>query len=202
MFLSFSGIDKELRDGLRSTNYSFDLPVYHEESTSQIDRVVIQVEEGPLTIETSEQEGVQVFGTYQSDSEEIRLEKPEDYLFSYVDGNVLYLTFKALPKKNGWYSYQMRMNPTFIIPKDVNLEVRAKNYGTVTLYPRDLAANWTVLAGYVEAYVEEESDYTLAASKIITRDNGEERLETKTTGEGTYAVYVTATDDVAIYNMP
>ncbi|HZG59424.1 MAG TPA: sigma factor [Anoxybacillus sp.] len=84
----------------------------------------------------------EVFGTYQSLSAN-DIKNQENYVAMNIVGDTMYITIKEMPRKEGLFHTMSAMNPTVIIPQHLSLEVRG-DYNSVLLYPRQLAANWTV----------------------------------------------------------
>jgi hypothetical protein len=199
MLLSVSGLLEEFSDVLREEEYTLDLPMLNEQVPQGIERIIVEAQNHPLTIETSEEQFIQAFGTYQIYKGDQELPSFNDYVNYHSSGSILYVTFKRLPTKTGVFPYQMQMKPTFIVPNDIDLEVRAKSmHEDLRLYPRKLEAKWMVDTGAnVVTFLEQESDILIKADHLF--ENDQEHAEDELTiGDGTYPLDILTNSKVDV----
>jgi hypothetical protein len=142
VLLSSTGILQEIRTVVGEETKVFHLPNVRQSVSSEIKRIVLQTGSHPVVIEGNNSDEIQIFGTYQSLSAN-DIKNQENYVAMNIVGDTMYITIKEMPRKEGLFHTMSAMNPTVIIPQHLSLEVRG-DYNSVLLYPRQLAANWTV----------------------------------------------------------
>ena len=187
MLLSVSGLVEDFRDVLRGEEYTLDLPIVAEQVPEGIERIIVEAHHHPLTIETSDEQLLQVFGTYETNQADQELAGFNEYVNYYKSGDILYVTFKKLPTKTGIFHSQMQMKPTFIVPNNIDLEVRAQSiYEDLRLYPRKLEAKWLVdTSANVQTFLEQDSDIQIKADHLVVNDQEHSEDEWEI-GDGTY----------------
>jgi hypothetical protein len=142
VLLSSTGILQEFRTAVSAETRVFHLPEVRQSVSSEIKRIVLRTGSQPVVIEGSKGNEIQIFGTYQSISAN-DIQRPEDYVTMNIVEDTMYMTIKEMPRKEGLFHTMSTMTPTVMIPQHLSLEVRG-GYNSVFLYPRQLAANWTV----------------------------------------------------------
>ncbi|MBN8210525.1 hypothetical protein JI666_17350 [Bacillus sp. NTK071] len=121
------------------------LPAYNQDVGEGIKRIFVDAGNQPVTIESSPEKEVSVFGTYRAQeiNGEPLLDNFEEYLFTKVKGDTLYVTFQDLPERQGLVTRQSTMQATLVVPSTTELEVISA-YGGLTLKPRTLVSSWDV----------------------------------------------------------
>jgi hypothetical protein len=71
----------------------------NEQVPQGIERIIVEAKNHPLTIETSEEQFIQAFGTYQIYKGDQELPSFNDYVNYHSSGSILYVTFKRLPTR-------------------------------------------------------------------------------------------------------
>ncbi len=203
MFLSVSGLMEQFRYSVtHKTETTHNLPSYSEEVNNRYEKVVVEVGNQHVNVEASEHEAVEVFGTYQSIEDEL-VESQDDYMLTEVKGDTLYITLKDLPKVSGFFSYQPLTRPTILVPAELELEVRGRNYeGKITLYPSELSANWYIQhEGAIETYLSNQSNVTLQGEQIWV-NNGEQESTSFQTGSGENRISYVSSSTIFVYTQP
>jgi hypothetical protein len=163
-----TGLMDKLNMWMDMEEQTLDIPSYEYDVKNEIKRVVLDTGSHPLTIEGTSTSELSVFGTYRAPvvNGEKALQSPEDYLFSEVKGDTLYLTLKRVPHSPNPFNATNEMNATVVVPSDVQLEVSG-NYSFITMKPRKLMSNWTVSnSGELNLQLSNESDILLSAENV------------------------------------
>ncbi|TKD72163.1 LiaF transmembrane domain-containing protein [Pseudalkalibacillus hwajinpoensis] len=200
------------------------LPAYNQAVGDDIKRILVNTGNQPVTIESSSDKEVSVFGTYRAQeiNDESLLANFEEYLFTKVKGDTLYVTFQDLPERQGLVTRQSTMQATLVVPSTTELEV-ISSYGGLTLKPRTLVSSWdvsnasevsinlsrdenlTVNLEHVEYINGEESewDYSENASGEIPKSSGDEVMglepnqsATLSVGDGDHLVSISNASSV------
>ncbi|KMM39154.1 LiaF transmembrane domain-containing protein [Guptibacillus hwajinpoensis] len=143
------------------------LPAYNQAVGDEIKRILVDAGNQPVTIESSSEKEVSVFGTYRAqeiDGESL-LTNFEEYLFTKEKGDTLYVTFKDLPERQG-LTRQSMMQARLVVPSTTELEVTSA-YGGVTLNPRALVSSWNVSnASDVSINLSKEENLTVNLEEV------------------------------------
>lgn len=189
MFLTFSGIVHEVRSVVHAQEETYDLPPYITSVPSHINRIVIEVGEQPVRLEGTNQNAVQIFGTYRTSRDEIsaKIKKAEDYVSVLEAGDTLFVRLKSLPEKKGLFQAVTDSDLLILLPATVNVEFKRKQYSWTTVRPGMLKADWYIDdPGEVVIPLLEESDV-----RVIVNQN---QNPVGKTGNGTHHIYVTSND--------
>lgn len=215
VLLSSTGIWQEIRTVVSAETKVFHLPNVRQSVSPEMKRIVLQTGSQPIVIEGGSNGEIQIFGTYQSLSDN-DIKKQEDYVAMNIVGDTMYITIKEMPRKEGLFHTVNAMTPTVVIPQHLSLEVRG-NYNSVLLYPRKLAANWTVSkAEDVQISLDKNTDILVTAVTRESLEDGNiawqrESGETEKTlpeqtfkgevqlGDGTHHIYVFDSQHAAVH---
>ncbi|NNU90819.1 hypothetical protein [Anoxybacillus sp. CHMUD] len=215
VLLSSTGIWQEIRTVVSAETKVFHLPNVRQSVSPEMKRIVLQTGSQPIVIEGGSNSEIQIFGTYQSLSAN-DIKKQEDYVAMNIVGDTMYITIKEMPRKEGLFHTVNAMTPTVVIPQHLSLEVRG-NYNSVLLYPRKLAANWTVSkAEDVQISLDKNTDILVTAVTRESLEDGNiawqrESGETEKTlpeqtfkgevqlGDGTHHIYVFDSQHAAVH---
>lgn len=175
--LSTTGLLDLAQEAIGQEKQTYDLPAFSEEIDESVKRVVVNTMDYPLTLESTPDQTVSMFGTYSAWTKEKRtiLSKADDYLSYQKKGDTLYLTIKSLPASQGRFiNYYTDMQGTLLIPENVKLEVIGAG-NRMTIKPRLLKSNWSIShASEIALHVENESDIHVAAFRAdhLISDSG------------------------------
>ncbi|WP_078551391.1 hypothetical protein [Bacillus alkalicellulosilyticus] len=187
MLLSMSGILPEVKAAVAAHEKTYTLPEVNENLGPSIERIVLDVKQQHVHIESGTTQQLKVFGTYRTQMvEEENAITQEDFISLVKSGDTLYVTLKELPRKIGVFSTYSSMTPTIVVPNTLKVEIR-NTHGTVDLFPGQLQNEWSVWQSEdVMIYLDETSDVSLTSRM----DEGEELQKLYETGEGTYRIVV------------
>lgn len=167
--LSSTGLMGKVEEAIAREERSFELPAYAYKMDDSINRVVVRTTGYPMTIETTEEKEVSMFGTYRTEttkSKEKLVKSAEDYVSANKKGDTLFLNVKTLPNESGLFSTYQEMAATILIPADVKLEVIG-NGNSLTLNPRSLVNNWSINGvSSIDVELNETSDLKIAANGV------------------------------------
>jgi hypothetical protein len=214
VLLSSTGILQEIRTVVGAETKVFHLPNFRQSVSSEIKRIVLKTGSQPVVIEGSKGNEIQIFGTYQSTSAN-DIKKQEDYIAMNIVEDTMYITIKEMPWKEGLFHTMSEMTPTVIIPQTLSLEVHG-NYNPVLLYPRQLAANWTVSeAGGVKIELDKNTNVLVTAmtqeileegniawqkESVKSEENPSQLFKGKVQlGNGTHQIYVFDSQRAAVH---
>ncbi|MCJ7840976.1 hypothetical protein MUB24_08685 [Lederbergia sp. NSJ-179] len=144
-----------------------DLPKYEESNLTGIKR--LQVETGPfdLSIETTDQKEISIFGTYEGDgfANETRIKEVSDYAMVEKKGDTIYIKMKEIPY-NHFYRSMDTGEATLLIPQNIALELKG-NWQPIKAAPRNLLSDWNIEgAETVHVNVEKTSNLTVAVDNV------------------------------------
>lgn len=222
-FISTIGIDKKAIEVMNREIYSTDLPAFSQAIGNDVKRIVLELGESPVTVETTTEQEVSMFGTYRSYTSMSKplLKEASDYLLTNKKGDTLYIKVKGLPYNPGPFGHYVdSFAGTILIPASVKLEINGSG-NDVTLKPRTLGNNWTINnASHVTVDVQDKSDLLIVANEVTdaqgpegkwqikelkpkqTADEGEETPVLKTatyrSGEGKRQINITNSTDVQL----
>jgi hypothetical protein len=167
--LSSTGVMGKVEEAMAREERSFELPAYAYKMDDSIKRVVVRTTGYAMTIETTAEREVSMFGTYRTETtsrKEKLVKSADDYVFANKKGDTLYLNVKTLPNESGPFSTYQEMAATILIPADVKLEVIG-NGNSLTLNPRSLVNNWSISgASSIDVELNETSDLKIAANGV------------------------------------
>lgn len=212
--LSSTGIFQAVNQAW-AENQTFDLPELSYSLNGGTHRVVIQTEHNPVTIESTSEKTLSIFGTYSTSHQkgEKLITNIEDYLSVNEKGDTLYVSMKKIPYiEVGPFTNVSKMEATILVPEHVQLEVMG-NGNPITLKPRQVKSDWLLDTehAHVNVRMEEKSDVTLqavSAEKLtsqgkkwdVTRvkeksggeddENDERKDGTISFGKGTYKIQI------------
>ncbi|MEH7073035.1 hypothetical protein [Neobacillus drentensis] len=143
--LSTTGIMGKVEDVMAREERSFELPAFSYKMDDSIKRVVVRTVGYQMTVESTEEKEVTLFGTYrvQTAKKAKVLQRPDDVVSANQKGDTLYLNMKSLPNELGPFHASGEVAATLLIPKDVKLEVIGSD-NSLTLKPRSLANDWNI----------------------------------------------------------
>jgi len=121
----------------------------------------------PLTIESTTDKGVSLFGTYQGETVTGKhlIEKASDYVLAEKKGDTLFLKLKELPYQR-FAGVQNDPDVVLLIPSNVQLELKGSDRN-LSVKPRNLKENWTIdSSGSVQMDVNEKEDVKIEASNV------------------------------------
>jgi hypothetical protein len=124
---------------------SFELPAFSYQMDDTIKRVVVRTVDHQLTVESTDEKAVSLFGTYrvQTSKKAKLLENADDVVSANQKGDTLYLNMKSLPNEIGLFNVNGETTATLLIPNNVKLEV-VGNDNSLTLKPRSLVNDWNI----------------------------------------------------------
>ncbi|PFN06204.1 LiaF transmembrane domain-containing protein [Bacillus cereus] len=164
-FLLSTGILEEIRYSIEANEQTNDIPDIQHSIPDSIKKLVIDTNNTPLTIESSNINKMHLFGTYHmtiNKNEKHKL-KQEDFLSMKTVGETMYITLKQLPVNQKFFASQSSMIATLVLPQNKNVEIR-KSERELSLYPGQLQNNWSVQEGpNISVYLAKNSDITLSA---------------------------------------
>lgn len=165
--LQTTGLIEEAVQAMNTETRSLDLPKVEKSIGEEVKRVVVDTNGNGLSIETSPNKQMNLFGTYQVQmtKKEPLFKAATDYLLTETKGDTLYITFKNLPD----YSHYDRVNSlsaTLIVPQDIKLEVNASG-SSLSLKPREFLSNWVVTAASdIDILTTEQANMAIDAQNI------------------------------------
>ncbi len=167
--LQATGLLQQVQTVMDTEVRTSDLPAFALPVEDRIKRVVVDTSQHPITIESSIDKEVSVFGTYraQNEGKEPTINGVEDYLFTNVKGDTLYISFKELPENTDLFqSRYTSLKATLVIPATTSLEV-TNAFQEVTLKPRRLLGSWEV-SGHADLNVtlSKDDNVTLYANNV------------------------------------
>ncbi|WP_066071356.1 hypothetical protein [Neobacillus soli] len=143
--LSTTGIMGKVEEVMAREERSFDLPAFSYQMDDSIKRVVVRTVGYDMTIESTKEKEVSMFGTYrvQTANKAKLLKSADDMIAANKKGDTLYLNVKSLPNEMGPFDSRGIVAATILVPNDVLLEVLGSD-NSLTLKPRTLANDWNV----------------------------------------------------------
>lgn len=186
--VSSTGLMDKAEEIITREERSFELPAFSYQMDDSIKRVVVRTVGYDMTIESTEENEVSMFGTYriQTAKKEKLLKTADDLIAANKKGDTLYLNVKTLPSEVGPFDLQGNVAATLLIPSDVKLEVIG-NDNSLTLRPRTLANDWNIeRASSVMVNVAKSSDLKVAAVGVqsIRGNDGEWKVSEDTKNQG------------------
>lgn len=164
--LSTTGLLDLAEEVIGQEKQTYDLPAFTEKIDDSVKRVVVNTRDYPLTVESTPDHTVSMFGTYSGWTNEkgTILSKSDDYLSSQKKGDTLYLTVKSLPSSQGrLINYYNDMQGTLLIPENVKLEIIGAG-NRMNIKPRMLKSDWSIEhASEIALHLENGSDINVAA---------------------------------------
>lgn len=218
--LSSTGLMGKVEQAVAREERSFALPDFSYKMDDSIKRVVLRTTGYPMTIETTEEKEVSMFGTYRTETTKKQqlVKSTDDYVYANKKGDTLYLNVKTLPSETGPFSTYQEMAATILIPADVKLEVIG-NGNSLTLNPRSIANNWSINGvSSIDVELNETSDLKITANGVddvsgedgawqVTEKSNEnggiegvERNAVYQSGEGKYQINISNTSYVSLNN--
>jgi hypothetical protein len=167
--LQATGILGQVNTFIQAEVKTKDIPAYNQQVDHDITRIVVDTGNHPLTIESSTDNEISIFGTYRSPDtkQDPLLQHTNDYLFTKIKDDTLYITFKGLPEKNEFlHSHMSTLQATLVVPSSKSLEVSSE-YNQLTLKPRILLNSWNV-TGNAELTIKlsKTNDLTVYAENV------------------------------------
>lgn len=167
--LQATGILGQVNTLLQAEVRTMEIPAHNQRVDNDITRIVVETGNHPLTIESSTDNEVSIFGTYRSPytKTESLIKNTSDYLFTKVKGDTLYITFKGLPKRNEFLQYHMSiLQATLVVPSSKSLEVSGE-HNQIKLKPRMLQNSWNVTgAADMTVMLSKANNITVFAKNI------------------------------------
>lgn len=186
--LSSTGVLGKVEEVMAREERSFDLPAFSYQIDDSIKRVVVRTVGYDMTIESSEEKEVAMFGTYrvQTANKAMLLQSTDDMIATNQKGDTLYINVKSLPNETGPFDSRGMVAATILVPNDVLLEVIGSD-NSLTLKPRTLGDNWNVeSASSVVVDVAANSNLKVAAAgaRDIRGKEGEWKVTKKSNANG------------------
>ncbi|WML24026.1 hypothetical protein [Neobacillus sp. OS1-33] len=143
--LSTTGIMGKVEEVMAREERSFELPDFSYQIDDSIKRVVVRTVGHQMTIESTEDKEVSLFGTYrvQTAKKAKLLESADNVISANQKGDTLYLNMKSLPNDIGLFNGYGETAATLLVPKHVKLEVNGSD-NALTLKPRTLENDWNI----------------------------------------------------------
>lgn len=193
---------------------TLDLPTYETKLDDKIKRIVVNTGLNPLTIETGTSSEISVFGTYVTEVVDGKapIEAVEDYLFTEIKGDTLFITLKQMPEMLHRFSYHHERNATMIVPDHVKVDIKA-NDQPLYVNSRSMKNDWTIEnAAEVNIQLASDLDVKLNAEniddmnehdgwKIVGGAEDEEhhfQSGTRQFGKGTYVMTILNASNVTV----
>jgi hypothetical protein len=163
--LSSIGFMDKVEEVIAREERTIELPDFSYGLDSSIQRVVIQTEQYPVTIEGTTGKEVSMFGTYrtQAGKKDKPIGKAEDYVAAKKSGDTLYVSVKALPNEVGPFHSYETIAATILVPSDVKLEVVGSD-NPITLKTRTLLSDWSIdRVSSLSVHVPKDADVKVSA---------------------------------------
>jgi hypothetical protein len=144
--LSSTGIMGKVEDVMAREERSFELPAFsYQMDDSSVKRVVVRTVGHQMTIESTDEKEVSLFGTYrvQTAKKAKLLQSANDVISANQKGDTLYLNMKSLPNEIRPFSASGEVAATLLVPNTVKLEVIGSD-NALTLKPRSLVNDWNI----------------------------------------------------------
>jgi hypothetical protein len=143
--LSTTGIMGKVEEVMAREERSFELPDFSYKMDDSIKRVVVRTVGHQMTVESTEEKEVSLFGTYrvQTAKKAKLLETADDLISANQKGDTLYLNMKSLPNDISPFNATGEVAATLLIPNNVKLEVIGSG-NPLTLKPRSLVNDWSI----------------------------------------------------------
>ncbi len=143
--LSTTGIMGKVEEVMAREERSFELPAFSYQIDDSIKRVVVRTVGHQMTVESTEEKEVSLFGTYrvQTAKKAKLLENADDLISANQKGDTLYLNMKSLPNEIGMFNAYGETAATLLVPNHVKLEVIGDG-NPLNLKPRSLVNDWSI----------------------------------------------------------
>jgi len=143
--LSTTGIMGKVEEVMAREERTFELPAFSYPMDNSVKRVVVRTVGHQMTVESTEEKAVSLFGTYRVETAKKAklLQSPDDIISANQKGDTLYLNMKSLPNEIGPFHANGEVAGTLLVPNDVKLEVIGGD-NFLTLKPRSLANDWNI----------------------------------------------------------
>ncbi|MEH7306695.1 hypothetical protein [Neobacillus drentensis] len=143
--LSTTGIIGKVEEVMAREERSFELPAFSRQMDDNIKRVVVRSVGHQLTVESTEEKAVSLFGTYrvQTAKKTKLLQSSDDIISADQKGDTLYLNMKSLPNEVSPFNASGEVAATLLVPNNVKLEVVGSD-SSLTLKPRLLVNDWNI----------------------------------------------------------
>ncbi|MFE8701337.1 hypothetical protein ACFYKX_12095 [Cytobacillus sp. FJAT-54145] len=175
--LNTTGLLDIMDDVLGREEKTYELPSFTKEVSEDIKRVVLHTERYPVTVESTIDKEVSMFGTYRASTSKNKelISEADDYVSALQKGDTLYITIKGLPENyRGPFDFYSTMVATVLVPTNVKLEVTG-NDNPITIKPRTLMSDWNVeSASSISLHLEKNSDVTVSAvgiQELVSQEN-------------------------------
>src|SRR3954470_1419297 len=115
--LSTTGIMGKVEEVMAREERSFELPAFSYQIDDSIKRVVVRTVGHQMTVESTEEKEVSLFGTYrvQTAKKAKLLESADDVISANQKGDTLYLSMKSLPNEISPFSASGEVAATLLI---------------------------------------------------------------------------------------
>jgi hypothetical protein len=167
--LQATGILGQVNTFIQAEVKTKEIPAYNQQVDNGITRIVVDSGNHPLTIESSTDNELSIFGTYRSayTKAEPLIQNISDYLFTKIKGDTLYITFKDLPERDEFVpSHMSTIQATLVIPSSKSLEVSSE-YNQLMLKPRMLLNSWDVTGtADLTVMLSKTNDLTVYAENV------------------------------------
>ena len=143
--VSTTGILDKAEEVMAREERSFELPAFSYQMNNSIKRVVVKTVDHQMTVESTDEKEVSMFGTYrvQTSKKVELLKNAEDMVSVNQKGDTLYLNMKSLPNEIGPFHGYGEVAATLLVPNNVKLEVIGSD-NSLILKPRSLVNDWSI----------------------------------------------------------
>ncbi|WP_096186567.1 hypothetical protein [Evansella halocellulosilytica] len=163
------GITDKVSAALSSQEVTNDLPAFEEQISDHIERIVFETNRDDVTIESTADRELHIFGTYRasvSPRNEELLNEASEYVTVKERGDIMYVTLKDLPVDNVLGYTHSSMSARLIVPSDVDLDVLSRG-SNVVLRPKTIMADWAVEGAFsTSLYLPENRDLMIEANRV------------------------------------
>ncbi|MBS4175608.1 hypothetical protein [Bacillus sp. FJAT-49736] len=215
---SSTGILDKVTYAVAAETKTLDLPKFSKDLDNRIKRVVLETQNQPVTIETTDERTLSAFGTYRTEIVQNRsdMKNVDDYLMVEQKGDTIYLKLKDGPNQLEPFTNRTELSETILIPSNIRLEVEG-NYNLISLKVRSLSSNWFIrhaseiniqVMGNPDLMVKANQVQELAGDGWIERKNkgnneeAEEKHGSLTFGAGTHHIEISQTSTVSFEHLP
>jgi hypothetical protein len=186
--LSTTGIMGKVEEVMAREERTFELPAFSYPMDNSVKRVVVRTVGHQMTVESTEEKAVSLFGTYRVETAKKAklLQSPDDIISANQKGDTLYLNMKSLPNEIGPFHASGEVAGTLLVPNDVKLEVIGSD-NFLTLKPRSLANDWNIeRASSLVVDVDANSNLKVDAvgAQEVGGKNGDWKVSKEKTADG------------------
>jgi hypothetical protein len=186
--LSTTGIMGKVEEVVAREERSFELPAFSYQMDDSIKRVVVRMVGHQMTVESTDEKEVSLFGTYrvQTAKKAKLLQSVDDLISANQKGDTLYLNMKSLPNDISPFNASGEVAATLLVPNTVKLEVIGGD-NALTLKPRSLVNDWNIESvSSISVDVPANSNFKVDAVGVqeVSGKEGEWKVSQEKTPDG------------------